>query len=181
MLLDSYLKLTEPTLDGESTDTLHEKEISIVSFEQIINRANMLSQNDAGTENKSRSEHSPFRIIKLLDKTSPKLLEAACKGTLYKKAVLSLCQPNASSGTTSSSWKKAVYFEVTLENVHITRVHLMGDPTNVPSGIMNSEILQMGPLEQIDLSYRKIKWLYKGGTGTINISGSWNLGTNSNA
>lgn len=114
-----------------------------------------------------------MRITKPVDKTTPKLLEAACKGTLYSKGVISVCQPSGKSDTTSSSWKKIVYFEITLEKIYITRARLAGDPRS-------ADVYEMGPIEEVDLSYRKIKWLYKGGTATANISGAWNLGTNSN-
>ena len=173
MLLDCYLKLTDPALEGENTDDLHAKEIGVFSFEHVITRADFASAGDSETAAKPRSDHAPIRIIKPLDKTTPKLLEAACKGTLYKQGVLSFCQSSGTSDNTSSSWKKIVYFEVTLEQVYITRAHLMADPRL-------SDVNALGPLEEIDLSYRKIKWLYKGGTGKANISGGWNLATNSN-
>lgn len=172
-MLDCYLKLSEPALDGESTDDLHQNEIALFSFEQVINRADYRSADGSEAAAKARSDHSPVRVVKPVDKTTPKLLEAACKGTVYGKGVISVCQPSGKSDTTSSSWKKIVYFEITLEQIYITRIRLAGDPRS-------TDVSAVGPLEEIDLSYRKIKWLYKGGTGTANISGGWNLGSNTN-
>ena len=98
---------------------------------------------------------------------------------------ISLCQPLGTSKTTSDRWKKIEYLQVKLGTVHITRVHLVGDPalhyfgraTNFP--IVAGSVLEMGPIEEIDLTYQTIEWLYKGGTGALNISGKWNLQTNS--
>ena len=39
----------------------------------------------------------------------------------------------------------------------------------------------MGPLEELDLTYRKIQWTYKGGGGNANISGTWNLQTHASS
>ena len=130
----------------------------------------------ADNKSRSRPELSALRVIKLLDKTSAKLLEAACKGTLYKKATISLCQP---SGTvdTSSSWKRIVFFEILLQQVHISGVRLMGDPRLHYNSIGAGDVMEMGPLEEVDLSFRKVKWTYKGGTGKSNITGAWSLGT----
>jgi type VI secretion system Hcp family effector len=185
MLLDAFLKFEEPTLPGESTDTLHSTEIEILSFEETIVRPTMTPGGTSESTTKVRSEHKPLTIIKPLCKASPKLHQAACAGTVYKKATLSLCQPLGTSKTTSDRWKKIEYLQVKLGTVHITRVHLVGDPalhyfgraTNFP--IVAGSVLEMGPIEEIDLTYQTIEWLYKGGTGALNISGKWNLQTNS--
>jgi len=68
--------------------------------------------------------------------------------------------------------------------VSISRVHLVGDPslhrfgrtTDFP--IAATELLNAGPLEEIELTYQKIDWLYKGGSGALNINGKWNLTSN---
>lgn len=185
MLLDAFLKLEAPPLEGESTDKEHAKEIEILSFDQTIIRQPKSAGTTQGNAGKVKSEHKPLTIIKPVDKSSPKLYQAASAGTVYKKAVISLCQPSGTTETTSSKWKKIVYLEVTLEGVHIVRAHLVGDPrlhafgrsTSFP--ITAGEVLAMGPLEEIDLAYAKIEWMYKGGSGTANITGKWNLATNS--
>lgn len=182
-MLDAFLKFDGPALEGESTDKNHPKEIEVISFDQSIVRT-APATNKAGTAEKARSEHKPLTIVKILDKASPKIYEAACKGTKFAKAILSVCQPSGTSKTTSDSWKKVTYWQVTMETVHISRVHLAGDPalhrfgraTDFP--IAAGEVLNMGPLEEIDLTYEKIEWLYKGGSGTMNFVGKWNLKTN---
>ena len=187
MLLDAFLKFEEPGLAGESTDSTHSNEIEILSFEQTIIRPPVSAGVKAGSAEakKARSEHHPWTIIKPLCKASPKLYQAACAGTVYKKVTLSLCQPSGTSKTSSDAWKKIVYFQVTLSGVTISRVHLVGDPglhhfgraTDFP--IAAGSALDMGPIEEIDLTYQKIEWLYKGSEGTANFAGNWKLTTNS--
>jgi type VI protein secretion system component Hcp len=42
--------------------------------------------------------------------------------------------------------------------------------------LLNSGLVAaMGPVEEIDLSYQKIKWMYKGSTGTANLPGTWSI------
>lgn len=183
MLLDAFLKLEEPALEGESTDKGHLKEIEIISFEQSVVRVSPTT-GKTGTADKPRSEHKPLTVLKVLDKASPKLYQAACGGTLYKKATLTLCQPDGTSKTTSDSWKKIVYMQIVMETVHIVRMHLVGDPSLHRFGraadfpLVAGNVLNMGPLEELDLTYEKIQWLYKGGTGKMNFQGTWNLKTN---
>lgn len=186
MLLDAFIKLEEPGLPGESTDSDHDKEIEILSIEQTILRSNVGTTDTSSDDGKrARSEHRPLTVVKALDKSSPKLYQASCAGTIYKKVTISFCQPSGTTKTTSDRWKKIVYFQIVLGMVNITRVHLVGDPglhhfgraTDFP--IAAGSALSSGPLEEIDLNYQKIDWLYKGGTGALNITGKWNLQTNS--
>lgn len=113
-------------------------------------------------------------------------MESACIGTIYKKATITLCQPSAKSDGKRTAWKRITYFEISLQNVQITRVRLVGDPTIhlpvVQAPLLNSGIVAaMGPVEEVDLSFQKIKWMYKGSTGTANLPGSWSITERSNA
>lgn len=185
MLLDAFMTFEEPTLDGESTDATFPKAIEILSFEQTVIRSRPVSAVAKSDSGQGKSEHSAITLIKPLDKSSPKLLQAACAGTLYKKVVISLCQPSGTTKTSSDKWKKIAYLTVTLTQAHISRVHLVADPALHKFGrlgdfpLVAGNVMEMGPLEEVDITYQQIEWMYKGGTGTLNISGSWNLGTNS--
>ena len=169
------MKIEDPPLAGESTDADHTNEIEILSFEQLVQRSAGSAAPTGGDSGKKIGAHlSPIRVVKQLDKATPKLMEAAAKGTVYNKVTLQLCQPSGTADTASSSWKKIVYYEVVVEKVHISSIQWIGDPslhyTALPGAI--------GPSEELELAFRKIKWMYKGGTGTANISGTWNLNTN---
>ena len=187
MLLDAFLKFETPALPGESTYSTHTDEIEILSFEQTIIRPPLSAGVKAGSAEakKARSDHKPWTIIKPLCKASPKMYQASCAGTVYTKATLTLCHPNGTSKTSSDAWKKIVYFQVVLGGVTISRVHLVGDPglhhfgraTDFP--ITAGSALDMGPIEEIDLTYQTVEWLYKGAKGNANFSGKWNLKTNS--
>ncbi|MCA9178739.1 MAG: type VI secretion system tube protein Hcp [Planctomycetales bacterium] len=165
------MKIEEPTLNGESTDANHTNEIEILSFEQTVSRPPTGGGNEG---QKTAAQMTPILLFKQLDKSTPKLLEAANKGTIYNKVTLGLCQPSGTADVATSQWKKIVYFQVTLEKVQISSIRWIGDPslhyTSIPG--------DAGPVEEIQLAFRKISWMYKGGTGTANISGSWNLNNN---
>jgi type VI secretion system secreted protein Hcp len=175
MPLDAFMKLEEPKLDGESADDGHPKEIEILSFEQTILRTRGGAPGSPDAK-KATSQHSAMTVIKPLDKSSPKLYQAASAGTLFKKVTIAVCQPGGTTKTDKSGWKKIVYLEIILEGVHISRVRLVGDPR---LHYFAASGLGMGPLEEVDLSYNKIQWMYKGGTEKLKISGKWNLLTNS--
>ena len=181
MLLDAFLKFESPVIAGESTDAKNLAQIEILSFEQTVVRAQSSTGVVADATPKGRAQHSALTIIKPLDKSSPKLFEAACKGTLYAKVTMSVCQPLGKTNAAASTWKKQVYFEITLEQVHVSRVHLVGEPKlhslglSVPFSMMAGSTYDVGPLEEIDLTYQKIKWDYKGGTGVANVTGTWSL------
>jgi type VI secretion system secreted protein Hcp len=180
MPLDAFLKLDEPLLKGESTDDLHSDEIEILSFEQTVKRPRAASDSTQPDNRRGTTECSAITILKALDGSTPKLMESSCAGTIYKKATLTLCQPSAKSDGKRTDWKRITYFEVALQNVQITRVRLVGDPTiHLPvlqAPLLNSGLVAaMGPVEEVDLSYQKIKWTYKGSTGTANLTGMWSI------
>lgn len=174
MQLDAFMKIEQPGLPGESTDGDHATEIEILSFEHNILRPTATGAKQ-GTDSKKPIAHlSPVRLIKQLDKATPKLLEASCKGTIFGKVTLALCQPTGTADQALTAWGKLVYFEVVLEKVHVASIRCLGDPalhyTALPS--------TLGPAEELELGFRKIKWMYKGASGSANIGSSWNLDTN---
>lgn len=172
MHLDAFMKIEGPPLNGESTDDKNVDSIEILSFEQQILRP---LPDGASTGQQSNADLLPVVVIKQLDKATPKLLEAAAKGTIYDKFTLSLYQPTGTADLDISSWEKAIYYEVIIEMVRITGIRWIGDPALHPSHLMSAGSL--GPCEELELTFRKISWMYQGGTGTANISGSWNKDT----
>ncbi len=182
-MLDAFMKIEGPNLAGESTDQEFTGEIELFSFDQTIVRG--ATAGKAGTSDVQRGagELKPMTIVKPLDLTSPKLLQAAAAGTVYDKLTLSVCQPSGTSKEQSDRWQKKPYLVIVLQKVHITRMHLTGDPALHFFGRQNSfpfakDIMECGPLEEIDWAFKKIAWAYKGGTAQKNITGTWNLETN---
>ncbi|MEQ8788336.1 MAG: type VI secretion system tube protein Hcp [Pirellulaceae bacterium] len=182
MLLDAFLKIDQPAITGGSTDSLFAGQIEIISFSQAIERTRPLTPTgSASPGNYARSEHKPITIIKEIDMSSPKLYQAACAGTTYDTAVITLCQPSGTTQQTSDNWKKIPYMQITLTQVNITRAHLVGDPRLHPFGasehypLIAGEVTAMGPVEEIDLAYQVIQWNYKGGTGSLNVTGGWSV------
>lgn len=173
MQLDAFMKIEGPPLNGESTDDKNLNSIEILSFEQQIQRP---LPDGSSTGQQSTADLSPVVVLKQLDKATPKLMEAAAKGTIYDKFTLSLYQPTGTADVAISSWDKAVYYEVVIEKVRITGIRWIGDPALHDSTLLPAGG-SLGPCEELELTFRKIGWMYQGGTGTANISGSWNKDT----
>lgn len=180
MLLDAFLKLVGQ--DGESTDSLHGKEIEIFSFEQTVTRTRKTA---SGTGDKSvwSTELSVVTVLKPVDSASPKLVAGACatRPTMYPEATISVCHSGGKSTETSDKWKKICYYEMVLKDVYVARVHMVGDPRVHLLGkahaypVIPGDLALVGPLEEIDLAYREVDWKYKGNDGTKNITGSFKL------
>lgn len=164
MRLDAFLKLETQT--GESTDTLHDKEIEILSFEQTTSRYRKDS-NDTGTW---AFNLSVVTIIKPLDASSPRLMEAVTQSAkTFSKATISVCRMKGDSTQSPDKWKKIDYFTIVLTDVYITRIQLIGDARIRSFGgdeihrFYPEDLSAIGPLEQVDLNYKKMTWTYIGG------------------
>jgi len=173
MRLDAFLKLETQNLDGESTDTLHEKEIEILSFEQTTDRF-------LDTKDKSNwlYDLSVVTILKPLDATSPKLFDAVTVGKRYKKATISACRASGTSKDDEKNWKKIDFFLIELTDVYISRVQLLGDARVRSIGgdrvhrYYPEDLTAVGPVEEVELNFRTITWTYKGEDGKQNITSS---------
>jgi type VI secretion system Hcp family effector len=167
MRLDAFLKF-EKGPEGESTDALHQNEIEILTFEQS---AEMLRQKEGESLRTRMFELSVMTILKPLDKTSPKLLEAVAARTQFPKAKICACRWIGSSKDTPDSWKKIDYFTIELTDVYVARIQLLGDARVQTIGgdrihrFYPDDLTSIGPLEQVDLNYKTVKWSYKGMDG----------------
>ena len=91
------------------------------------------------------------------------------------------CQPTCAEGGSDVLTKEEIVHVVGLavacgiEKVRITGIRWIGDPSLHPSHLIS--VGSLGLCEQLELTFRKISWMYQGGTGTANISGSWNKDT----
>lgn len=187
MLLDAFLEFGKPTSSGkapagEGTDDVHSKLIEVLSFEFTIDRKEFSQE-----YTQHAKDSAPFRpsltIIKPLCQASPKLYGAASNGTTYTDATLRLCQPTGTTSEKSNQWTKTSYFIVKAANVQILRVHLVGNPslhhfgrtTDFP--IAAHSVLEMGPLEEIELVFDAVSWGYYG-AGKLSASGGarWHRG-----
>jgi len=126
-------------IDGESTDDAHDGWIEILSYSHgIIQTSTMHSGGGGGA---GKSSHEDLIIAKTLDKTSPKLVLACCKGEHIPKVVLELCQAGGD---------KQKFMEYEMEDVIVASVR--------PSGATSGQ--EGRPTEEIAFRYGKIKFVY---------------------
>jgi len=155
MAFDSFIKIGD--IPGESTDP--EDWIQVLSFHwsaaQPVNMQAGLSSLTGGGVNLSE-----FSFVKKIDKASPKLFVACCKGDPIKKIEFQ-CQ--------KSVGKPQVYMKYTFENAMISAVR--------PGGSAHGS--DDVPLEEVTFAYTKFENVYtqldKDSNPKGNVSTSFNL------
>jgi type VI secretion system secreted protein Hcp len=145
-------------IKGESTDRDHKDWVAVLDFDHGVTRP---SSGSAGARGAEAADHSEFTIVKLLDAATPKLYEAACKGTHLPEVVIELWR---AGGTNPLK-----YMEFRLKEVLISGVIGRGDPAG-PSGF---------PTETIKMTYGAIEWTYTkqkpDGSPAGNVSTKWSV------
>jgi type VI secretion system secreted protein Hcp len=146
-------------IKGESTDKDHKDWVAVLGFDHGVTRR--LSSGSAGARGAEAADHSEFTIVKLLDAATPKLYEAACKGTHLPEVVIELWR---AGGTNPLK-----YMEFKLKEVLVSGVIGAGDPAG-PSGF---------PTETIKMTYGAIEWTYTkqkpDGSPAGNVSTKWSV------
>jgi type VI secretion system secreted protein Hcp len=165
MAFDSFLKIS--TIPGESTDDKHKDWIEILSFNWAVSQPSSGSRSSGGAASSQRVNHSDFGVVKSLDKASPKLFSACCKGEHISEVTLTLCR---------ATGDKQKYMEYKMSDVIISAVR----PTGTSQG---GESL---PMEEVSFNYGKIELTYtatdhKSGKSLGDVKASWDLVANKGA
>ena len=170
-------------IDGESKDKDHEYWSEIVSFSQSI------IQPGGGATGTTRQRGDvvleDIVVVKQLDKASPKLAEAICKGKVFPKVEIHLTGP--SDGSTC----QGTFYAYELKNVMITSYKVSGSNPLAYALIALAPDITMpstepfvvqavdAPLEEISLSFEEIKVTYtecdSSGKTKGNIEYSWKV------
>lgn len=161
MAFDAFLKIA--TIPGESTDQQHIDWIEVLSFHHGLHQPNSGSVSSGGARSAERVNHVDFSIVKTLDKASPRLAVACCKGEHISEVKLVI---NRNTGN------KQKYMEYKLTDVIVSAVR--------PGGSKSGETL---PLEEVTFAYGKIEWTYTEtdhatGRAKGDIKGHWDLKSN---
>jgi type VI secretion system secreted protein Hcp len=121
-------------MDGEVSIPGHEYEIEVLGYSHSID-----NPFDLGTGQLTTKQHSPLRIMKLIDKTSPKLMEKCAKNAIIPTVTLSLYyEPDG-----------LVFYIIELTNASVTSYQGF-------STAYGNEV----PRETVSFTYQKIKWRY---------------------
>lgn len=134
-----FLKLEG--LKGDSVASDHKDEIEIVAFSMGHSRPFVASAGGAGGS-AARTDFSDIHLQARMSSVSPKLAELCATGKAIPSAKLSV-------QTLKASKELADYYQVDLEEVHITSIQ-----TSASDGGSR-------PAESFTLSFNKITWTYK--------------------
>ncbi len=144
-------------VDGESPDKAHKGWSDILSFSQ----AHEAGESGAGSALRlATCVFEDLVVVKEIDKSSPKLAEAVCKGKVFPKVEIHAARP--------AGGVDQVYLRYELTNVRISRYHLSG-----------SSLSDALPTEEISLSFEEIKMTYTeyddAGRLKGNVEYSWKI------
>jgi len=161
MAFDVFVKIDG--IPGESLDDQHKDWIEVLHFEHVLEQPASATASSSGGATAARVNHRPYVFVHQIDKASPKLAEACCKGSHIKEVKFEFFRAGGD---------KTKYYEVTLEQALVTKVEPVGaaDEDGFPS-------------ERISLTYGKIKWNYiqqkrTDGKGGGNVATGWDLTAN---
>jgi type VI secretion system secreted protein Hcp len=147
-------------IKGESTDKDHKDWVLITQFDHEIVQPASITQKTAGGRTAEAVQHSEFKIVKLLDAATPKLYEAACKGTHLPEVVIECWRAGGDP---------VKYFEVKLKEVLISGVISNGNPKGD----------QQFPTETIKMTYGAIEWTYTkqkpDGSAAGQVAAKWSM------
>jgi len=156
MAFDIFLEIDG--IPGESTDAKHQNQIEVLSYSHGLSQS-VTSRSSGGAGSGERCDHGDFTITHTLDKASPKLVDALCKGTHISKVTVYLCR---------ATGDKTEYMRYEMEDVLVSSVQTGG------SG--SGDI----PVEQVSFNYGQIKWNYtetdhKTGANKGSIQAGWSV------
>jgi type VI secretion system secreted protein Hcp len=161
-MFDAFLKIDG--IPGESTDDKHKDWIEILSFHNSVDQPAHATSSSAGGASVERVNLGDFSVVKHIDKASPKIFEACCKGTHLKNVTIELCRAGGD---------KLKYLEIKMDEVLVAGYQ--------PGG--NSKAEDAFPTESVSFNYGKIKWTYTqqkraDGSGGGNVTAGWDATAN---
>lgn len=142
----AFMKLGD--IKGEATDNEHKDWIIIESMSSPIFRA-MTTDSTTGVQRRRGDVIlDDISCTKELDKSSPKIAEAICIGTVYPEVEIHFCieVPNT-DGTLGT--RQEPYLTYKLKDVIVTSYSFHGNAAGDPL-----------PTEEITLGYTEVEWTY---------------------
>lgn len=125
-------------IDGEALDKGHDKWSDLASYEQVFHKPG------TGATGAARRRGTvlvdDMKCSKLLDKSSPKIAEAVCKGKIFPKVEIHATVSTVGDG-------RVTYFAYELKNVMVTSYTVNGSDQGKPS-------------EDFELNYEEISVKY---------------------
>ncbi len=139
MAVNAYL-----IIDGvEGPSTSKKKAIDILSFSFGVSQTSTFGTGASGKEaHAGRADFGQLNIMKVLDKTSPAILDNCVVGKVFKKVELFYDKPTGAKKDSQQD-----YFRITLQDALVSSIQLSGSADN--------------PVESVSFTYRRIEVAYK--------------------
>jgi len=138
MPFDSYMKITGPNVDGESTAKEMDKYIEIYSFSWGASNPTTVGPGSGGLA-AGRASVSSFNIMKRTETSSANLFAACCAGQHYKKCEVSLRKATGVDGG------QKVFLKYTFEDVMVESIQWSGSTGGDDT-----------PTESVSLAFAKV-------------------------
>lgn len=156
----AYMKLGD--IKGEATDSGHQEWIIIESMSSPIYRALVTDPATGVQRQRGDVVLGDIVCIKELDKSSPKLAESVCTGTVFPEVEIHFTKTiDNGDGTTS----EVPYLKYKLTNVLVSSYSFHGNAAGDPL-----------PTEEITLGYTEVEWTYitqaADGSGSVTYVGT---------
>lgn len=170
MAFDAFLQIDG--IPGESTDSAHTDWVEVIDYEHLMAQKLAATASSSGARASERATHGEFRILKDLDKTSPKLAVALNQGSSIAKVRMELCR---------ATGEKQCYMVYEMKDVIVSRIQVQG--ISVTPGTPADSEGRSVPVEYIDFAYGEIEWTYtvtdkKTGAAAGDVSGKWSVTDN---
>lgn len=148
-------------IKGECTEKDHKDWVAATKVSFKVTQPPSTTQQTAGGRTAEAVEFSEFVIDKLVDKASPKLFEAACKGVHIPEVTIDYTRAGGDA--------PVKYLEIKLKEVLISGVEHNGDPTTA----------YQFPVETIRMTFGAIEKTYTqqkaDGKAGGNVAAKWNV------
>lgn len=115
MAFDTYLKITGPDVDGETTAADHEKWIEIYSFSWGASNPVTVGSGSTGLA-AGKVSVSSFNVMKKTEASSAPLFAACCAGQHYKEATVDMRKATGVDGA-QQTFLKYVFSDVMVESI----------------------------------------------------------------
>lgn len=157
-MFNAFIKFGD--IKGDCTDKDHADQCVITAFRHSIRQPASLLQNMSGGRTAEAVEFSEFEIDKFHDGATPKLYEAACKGTHIPEIDIELVKAGGDP---------VPYEKIKLKNALISGVYHNGDPSSQ----------HQFPVETVKMTFEAIEWTFtkqtKTGSKGGNIAMKWSV------
>ena len=170
--VEIFLKLNG--IDGESTVRGHEKEIAVLSYEQVLD-VTVIHEGGGGGAVAGRANFSGVRFRKLVDVASIPMLLAAASGRHIADARFAFRR-------VPSTFE---FYRVTLEDVLLTHVaERAGTGAQYPLSFdaLDAGASSDGFLEQVTLDFSRARWEHHAqrpdGSAGATTTGGWDVRAN---